>query len=77
MNTAYEDNDEAVYFEEESKILLDSINQSLRQVEKRLIRPAIPASPYRRMDTGAIGSVSASYPLRVFGPERSKGIRYR
>jgi len=66
LNTAYEDNDEAIYLEGESKLLLDSINQSLRQVEERLMRPAIPASPYRRMDTGAIGSVSASYPLRIF-----------
>jgi len=68
LNTGYEDNDEAVFLEGESKLLLDSINQSLRQVEERLIRPAIPASPYRRMDTGAIGSLAASYPLRVFGP---------
>jgi hypothetical protein len=68
LNTGYKDNDEAVFLEGESKLLLDSINQSLRQVEERLIRPAIPASPYRRMDTGAIGSLAASYPLRVFGP---------
>ena len=47
---------------------MGSINNSLKNVNERLIRPAIPASPYRRMDTGAIGSVIASYPLRVFGP---------
>ena len=66
--TAYNENDEAVNFEGESNALLASINQSLKKVEERLIRPAIPASPYRRMDTGAIGSLVASYPLRVFGP---------
>ena len=47
---------------------LSSIDQSLKKVDERLIRPAIPASPYRRMDTGAIGSLIASYPLRVFEP---------
>jgi len=63
---AYKDNDEAVHFERESTALLDSINQSLNQVSFRLNRPAMPASPYRRMDSGAIGSLAASYPLRIF-----------
>ncbi len=64
---AYKDNDEAINFEKESQALLKSINQSLEKVDVRLKRPAIPASPYRRLDTGAIGSLAASYPLRVFG----------
>ncbi|MDK2972909.1 MAG: hypothetical protein PWP23_2664 [Candidatus Sumerlaeota bacterium] len=29
---------------------------------------AIPASPYRRMDAGAIGSLAAGYPLQLFTP---------
>ena len=64
--TAYHDPDETVYFEEESSALRESIDQSLKKVEERLKRPAIPASPYRRMDTGAIGSLAASYPLHLF-----------
>ena len=63
---AYEDNDEAIHFERESLALLESMNQSLKRVEERLKRPAMPASPYRRMDSGAIGSLAGSYPLRVF-----------
>ena len=63
---AYKDNDEAFLFERESDALLESINQSLKQAEERLKRPAIPASPYRRLDSGAIGSLAASYPLRIF-----------
>jgi hypothetical protein len=63
---AYKDNDEASLFEKESNALLESINQSLKQVDVRLKRPAMPASPYRRLDSGAIGSLAASYPLRVF-----------
>ncbi len=66
MCAAYKDNDEANLFEKESNALLESINQSLKQVDVRLKRPAMPASPYRRLDSGAIGSLAASYPLRVF-----------
>jgi hypothetical protein len=64
--TRYKDNDGAIYFEKESRVLLESINQSLKKVEVRLKRPAMPASPYRRLDSGAIGSLAAGYPLRVF-----------
>jgi putative flippase GtrA len=63
---AYKDNDEASFFESESRALLESVNQSLKVVEGRLGRLAIPASPYRRLDSGAIGSLAASYPLRIF-----------
>jgi putative flippase GtrA len=68
LSTAYKKKDDAVNFEKQSNALLKSIDQSLRQVDERLKRPAIPASPYRRLDSGAIGSLSASYPLRVFEP---------
>lgn len=30
---------------------------------------AVPASPYRRMDSGSIGNVAASYPLALWSPE--------
>ncbi len=63
---AYKDTDQAGCFENESRVLLESINQSLNKVEARLKRPAMPASPYRRLDSGAIGSLAAGYPLRVF-----------
>jgi hypothetical protein len=64
--TAYKEDDEAIYFEKESKTLQERINQSLQKVALRLKRLAIPASPYRRLDSGAIGSLAASYPLRIF-----------
>ena len=63
---ACKDNDEAIYFEGQSHALLESIDQSLKRAEERLERLAMPASPYRRLDTGAIGSLAASYPLRLF-----------
>ena len=65
---AYNYNDAAVDFERESDALLENINQSLKKVDVRLKRPAIPASPYRRLDSGAIGSLAAGYPLRIFEP---------
>jgi len=63
---AYKDNDGAVNFERESRAFLESIDQSLKKTSDRLKRPAMPASPYRRLDSGAIGSLVAGYPLRVF-----------
>ncbi|MFA5005114.1 MAG: GtrA family protein [Candidatus Omnitrophota bacterium] len=63
---AYKDNDEAAHFESHADALLESINQSLKKVESRLKRLAMPASPYRRLDSGAIGSLVAGYPLRIF-----------
>jgi len=62
----YNDKDQANLFESQSQDLLESINQSLRKVEFRLKRLAMPASPYRRLDSGAVGSLVAGYPLRVF-----------
>ncbi|WP_440996243.1 hypothetical protein [Arhodomonas sp. SL1] len=35
------------------------------QDEKRLGRVAVPASPYRRMDAGAVGGLVAGYPLQL------------
>jgi len=63
---AYKDHHEADLFNTEAFSLLKSIDLSLQKIEKRLIRPMIPASPYRRMDTGAIGSIVGSYPLRIY-----------
>ena len=62
----YEDNSEAANFERKADELAGSIDQSLKKVEERLERPAMPASPYRRLDAGAIGSLAAGYPLRLF-----------
>lgn len=57
-----------VRFEEDARELSACVDRSLEKTAQRLKRPAIPASVYRRMDTGAIGSLSASYPLRLLGP---------
>ncbi|MBF0532922.1 MAG: GtrA family protein [Candidatus Omnitrophica bacterium] len=65
---AYRETASAAAFEKDSRDLTACINRSLQNSAGRLHRPAIPASPYRRLDTGAIGSLAASYPLRLFEP---------
>ena len=43
-----------------------TIDESLAQAAERLGRPAMPASPNRRLDAGAIGSIAAGYPLQLY-----------
>lgn len=42
-----------------------AVERSLAACEKRLGRPAMPASPYRRLDAGAIGSLAFGYPVQL------------
>jgi hypothetical protein len=59
----------AIEFENEAKSLRRSIEHSLEASRRRLGRSGIPSSPYRRLDSGAIGSLAASYPLCLFDPD--------
>ncbi len=45
------------------------VEASLASAAARLGRPAMPASPYRRLDAGMIGNLAALYPLRLFTPD--------
>lgn len=45
-----------------------AIDNSLAHCAKRLKRPGMPASPYRRLDAGAIGSLAAGYPTQLWAP---------
>ncbi|HMA10255.1 MAG TPA: hypothetical protein VKO83_00110, partial [Steroidobacteraceae bacterium] len=42
-----------------------AVERSLAGCAKRLGRPAMPASPYRRLDAGAIGSLAFGYPVQL------------
>jgi hypothetical protein len=53
-------------FDREADAFSAAIDHSLRKVFERLGRQAVPASPYRRLDAGAIGSLAAGYPLRLW-----------
>lgn len=46
-----------------------AVDRSLEGAARRLGRPAMPASPYRRLDAGAVGSLAAGYPLQLFHPD--------
>ncbi len=45
-----------------------AIDRSLERARARLRSPAMPASCYRRLDSGAIGSLVAGYPLGLLDP---------
>lgn len=46
-----------------------AVDQSLAGCAKRLGRPGMPASPYRRLDAGAIGSLALGYPVQLCAPD--------
>jgi hypothetical protein len=53
---------------EEAAEFLATIERSFPEGPHRRFPGAIPASPHRRMDAGAIGSIVADYPLQLFRP---------
>jgi hypothetical protein len=59
-------------FAEEARALSNAVEKSLLKTEKRIKISALPASPYRRMDAGAIGSLAAGYPLQLFAPDDAR-----
>jgi hypothetical protein len=63
---------EATYVEryrKEADQFFDCVKESLSGVAKRLNQQGMPASPFRRLDPGAIGSLVAGYPLQLFGAD--------
>ncbi|HZN35670.1 MAG TPA: hypothetical protein VFB80_17695 [Pirellulaceae bacterium] len=48
--------------------LRGAIDRSLARIPAWRSLGGIPASPYRRMDSGAVGSLVADYPLQLFPP---------
>jgi hypothetical protein len=60
---------ESSEFRRQADDLLAAIKASLNTCRKRLGRRAMPASPHRRLDSGAIGCLAACYPLALFGAE--------
>ena len=56
-------------YESAAKDLEQSIYKSIGTIPEQRSRGGIPASPYRRMDAGAIGSMVADYPLQLTTPD--------
>jgi hypothetical protein len=50
----------------EADALSRAIDQSLRSVANRIRSAAMPASPHRRLDSAAIGSVAVGFPLQLW-----------
>ena len=53
-------------FRQEADALMNAVKRSLELTASRRFRAGIPASPYRRMDAGAIGSLAVGYPLQLW-----------
>jgi hypothetical protein len=54
---------------------LQTIEQSFPDGPQRRFPGAIPASPKRRMDSGAVGNLVADYPLQLFAPGDDRIVR--
>jgi hypothetical protein len=65
MCAAWEDTSSAEAFRAEAKNFRQAIERSLERSVSIRLHTGIPASPYRRMDAGAVGSLVGSYPLRL------------
>jgi hypothetical protein len=56
-------------FELEAQDFQQALERSLDLVAERIGNRAMPASPYRRLDAGAIGSLAGGYPLQLQPPD--------
>ncbi len=65
----YGDDKAASQFRQEAKNLMAAVEGSLELSKPLRTWEGIPASPYRRMDGGAIGSLVASYPLQLWSAD--------
>ncbi|WP_066964626.1 hypothetical protein [Microbulbifer sp. Q7] len=53
-------------FQRQADDFMLTVDAALAKCAERLNRPAMPASPKRRLDAGAIGSIAAGYPLKLY-----------
>ncbi|MDY0093627.1 MAG: hypothetical protein RBT80_13090 [Candidatus Vecturithrix sp.] len=58
-------NESVSKFENEADALMQAIKKSVQHSRSIRDYEGIPASPYRRMDAGAVGSIVAGYPLEI------------
>ncbi|MFH0794210.1 MAG: hypothetical protein V2A74_09300, partial [bacterium] len=60
------DEPHAEAFRREAESLMGCIEKSLERSRDLRRHPGLPASPHRRMDAGAVGSLVAGYPLQLW-----------
>ncbi len=63
------DPDRGAKLHQAAKDFLRCTEESIRYSAIRLKQAAVPASPYRRLDAGAIGPLVAGYPLQIWAPD--------
>lgn len=63
------DDAEAKHLRNEAESFRRDVDASLARAADRLRTSAMPASPYRRLDSGAIGSLAVGYPLQLCAPD--------
>lgn len=63
------DADESREIAREADNFAHAVDRCLEKCQSRLGRLAMPASPYRRLDAGAIGSVALGYPAQLCEPD--------
>jgi hypothetical protein len=52
--------------EREAELLLSAVDRSIEHTAPTRSRRGVAASPYRRMDSGAVGSIVCGYPLELW-----------
>ncbi len=62
------DGAKAADYDRKAEDFEETIWQSIAKIPQKRSQGAIPASPYRRLDSGAIGSMVADYPLQLLPP---------
>lgn len=61
--------------EQQAHRLMETIEDSLENLASESARGHLPASPYRRLDSGAIGSLVSDYPLQLWSAGDSRVTR--
>lgn len=74
MMRQWGEEEDARKYWEEGEALMASIDSSLASVEERLGGQLLPASPHRRMDSGAVGSLACTYPLQLVRPDDARVV---
>ena len=72
MCSGWGEAERAAEFRAEADDLMECIERSLAQTAENRSNPGFPASPYRRMDGGSVGSLVAAYPLQLIAPDDSR-----
>lgn len=68
----FSDASAGVGFRREAGLFRGAVDRSLAVAARRLGCSAMPASPYRRLDSGAVGSLAIGYPLQQCTPDDAR-----